>query len=328
MAPPPLGPGRQFATKKPPDWRPPVPRSRLLLPPEASAVYTLYIGVQHHARGTDNSWATTHLEESIESWLSSIQDERVTAPRSTPETFRVTEGFDLNNTRVWVAYCTSEAVFQERLGTLDINERWLALPDDERSHVGIWHERFFTPLKRLETNYSRVVHRPGLANLQGSSYEPHDLSGYWGAARDRLPASAFDLFNASESQACLVPQPRPKGIGERLSGTNYDDMCHIRSGQWWALCTDEERRAYEENLEPDLMKGMSYLCTHAEETGTLAFRFLVSLDESGNPARETCGAGFFRNWTDLERWSSRHPSHLAIFNGSIKHAKDSASIVS
>jgi hypothetical protein len=38
-------------------------------------------------------------------------------------------------------------------------------------------------------------------------------------------------------------------------------------------------------------------------------------------SRETCVTGFFRNLSDLEGWAKRHPSHLAIYTGAIKHAK-------
>lgn len=69
------------------------------------------------------------------------------------------------------------------------------------------------------------------------------------------------------------------------------------------------------------MNGMQYLWDHPQETGTLGLRFLQNLDADGNPIRETCGAGFQRNWQDLEQWASTHPSHLAIFTGAIAHAQ-------
>ena len=106
-------------------------------------------------------------------------------------------------------------------------------------------------------------------------------------------------------------------------------MVHIRSGQWWADCDDVEREAYEGpgKLQETLMGGMAYLWEHARETGTLGLRFLFNVDpgsdeENLNLRRESCGAGFFRNLEDLEKWSSRHPSHLKIFNGAHKHARD------
>ena len=33
-----------------------------------------------------------------------------------------------------------------------------------------------------------------------------------------------------------------------------------------------------------------------EETGTIGLRFLQNLDDEGEPIKETCGAGFHRNW--------------------------------
>lgn len=69
------------------------------------------------------------------------------------------------------------------------------------------------------------------------------------------------------------------------------------------------------------MGGMQYLWENPEETGTLGLRFLQNVDENDNMIKETCGAGFFRNWADLEVWSSTHPSHLAIFVGALAHGR-------
>lgn len=94
-----------------------------------------------------------------------------------------------------------------------------------------------------------------------------------------------------------------------------------RSGQWWEKCELAEREAYEGDLQVKLMEGMRYLWEHPEETGTLGLRFLFNINGQGRMLRESSGAGFFRNWADLERWSSTHPSHLAIFIGAMKHAQ-------
>lgn len=69
------------------------------------------------------------------------------------------------------------------------------------------------------------------------------------------------------------------------------------------------------------MGGMQYLWDNPEETGTLGLRFLQNVDENDKMIKETCGAGFFRNWADLEVWSSTHPSHLAIFVGALAHGE-------
>ena len=93
-----------------------------------------------------------------------------------------------------------------------------------RNNIGIWIEHFAAPITRLETNYARLDHKPGLAQLPGTYQPQHDRTAYWGAGRDRIPASAHDLF--STPQDVKTPEKKPAGLGERLTGTNYDNMCH------------------------------------------------------------------------------------------------------
>ncbi|KAK3627118.1 hypothetical protein LTR56_012575 [Elasticomyces elasticus] len=300
---------RTFPLKQPKNYEAPVPRWTLQCPDTVKRVYTLYVGVQSNAGNT----LAGQAEADIDRWLSAG-----TIKPAAIDAFRVTEGFDRPETRVWVAYWVDDEDFHSQFETLQLAERWRALGSDKHS-IGLWCEHFITPVDRLETNYSRLDHKPGLAQLPGVEQPGHNLSAYWGAGRDRLPAAAHDLFEKPE----FIPQPTvvPKGIGEHLTGTNYNNMCHIRSGQYWEKCPDDERIAYEENLQQTLMTGMRYLWAHPEETGTIGLRFLQNTNSDGELMKETCGAGFHRNWADLEKWSSRHPSHLAIFNGAIAHAK-------
>ena len=305
-----MAPARTFPLKQPKGHKPPVPRWLLKLPDQVSHVYTIYVGVQ--CRGDDRIGCRT-AEEIVQSLLG-----RGSSGVPAIDTFRVTDGFDLVNSKVWVAYFTDQEAFNDTLESLDLIRLWRELGDDRES-VGLWFESFTTPIERLETNYSRLDHKPGLAQLPGVEQPSHELTAYWGAGRDRLPASAHDL--CEKPNDIRPPSNPPVGIGEHIKGTNYDNMCHIRSGQWWHKCSGEEREAYETELQPTLMNGMNYLWDNPDEAGTLGLRFLQNLDDDGNPIRETCGAGFHRNWADLERWSSRHPSHLAIFNGAMRHAK-------
>ncbi|GIZ38923.1 hypothetical protein CKM354_000232200 [Cercospora kikuchii] len=300
---------RTYPLKRPNGHKPPVPRWTLKLPREVSHVYTLYIGVQSHK---NEAQKRQEAEEIIDSILDANRPPAV-------DTFRVTHGFDLVDSKVWVAYWTSQSDFEATLQKLDLPEIWQSLGGSKQD-IGIWLEHFAAPVERLETNYARLDHKPGLAQLTGVEQPAHELTAYWGAGRDRIPASAHDLFETPKD--IPTPSSEPVGFGERLTGTNYDNMCHIRSGQWWALCPPDEREAYETKLQEALMGGMDYLWTHPEETGTIGLRFLQNLDKKGSPILETCGAGFHKNWKDLEKWSSRHPSHLKIFNGMMKHAKE------
>ncbi|KAL3448809.1 hem-containing dehydratase protein [Aspergillus insuetus] len=119
-----------------------------------------------------------------------------------------------------------------------------------------------------------------------------------------------------------MSQIQAAGFGQQLCGSNYDNMCHIRSDERWEDCDAEEREAHEGDLQPALMRGMQYLWDNFEETSSVGLRMgekVVAMDEQ--PLRETSVMGFHRNWADMEKWSSRHPSHLEVFSASMKHGK-------
>ena len=179
----------------------------------------------------------------------------------------------------------------------------------------------------------------------------HDIATYWGAARDRIPGSGWDLFGRKGEGEGKGEETRDEtrgkrtageetvdekvkvkdntsGLGFTLHGTNAHNTVHIRSGQYWSRCSAAECAAYEEKLEPALRKGLAYLSENSEETGCLCIRYLrnVTLDQNGavyhpGDGRETCGAGFFHNLADLERWARAHGSHLRIWGGAMAHYK-------
>ncbi|EXJ86692.1 hypothetical protein A1O3_03645 [Capronia epimyces CBS 606.96] len=311
-----LAPGerREHSLRRPTDHKVSNLRWTVIFPEDVEHVYTLYLGVQSH--GSDQK-AAHKAEESIEQLLK----QPVNAPASV-EVFRVILGNDLPASTVWVAHWTLEQDFSAKLKQLDLQQIWQA-SGSGRNLIGIWRESFETPLERLQTNYSRQEYSPGLARLPNVTTQAHDYTEYWGAGRDRLAAFSHDLFELPAPPSVLVPQTCPRGFGQRLVGQNYNNMCHIRSGQYWGLCGPEETEAYENGLQQKLVRGMKYLWENPEETGTIGLRFARSLDTSTDrhPLRETSAMGFHRNWADLEKWAARHPSHLAIFSGAMEHNK-------
>ncbi|CAN9221191.1 unnamed protein product [Alternaria alternata] len=183
-----------------------------------------------------------------------------------------------------------------------------------------------SPVSRLETNYSGLDYLPGLARLPEASTEEHNLSTYWGAARDRIPDSAHDLFPRAADLP--RPDPIPNGVGQHLRGTNHANMVHIRSGQYWENCGKEEAESYEQKLEPTLKQGLTYLHENSTETGALSIQYLQNEDLNPNgsssnrePRKESCGAGFFANLENLEHWAKSHASHLKIYGGALAHYK-------
>ena len=208
---------RKYPLKRPAAHKVPVPRWTLKLPSEVSHIYTVYVGVQSLEEDKD---ATSKAEQSVQAWLDRDQGKPTAV-----DIFRVTNGFDLVDSTVWVAYWTEAEGCASKLRDLDLPRFWNDLGESKRS-VGMWCEYFITPIERLETNYASLKHRPGLAQIPGSEFPEHNLTAYWGAGRDRIPAAAYDLFKPPEDTSS--PGTPPQGIGEHISGTNYDNMCHIR----------------------------------------------------------------------------------------------------
>ncbi|OKL56084.1 hypothetical protein UA08_08767 [Talaromyces atroroseus] len=302
---------RNHSPKRPPGHQVKKHRWTVRFPDEVDRVCTLYVGVQFHG---GNEEARTTAERHVEQLL----NEEANRPAVT-EAFRLTAGNDMPGSKLWVAHWTQPAEFIAKLEQINLLRLWQSLGESKR-HIGLWCEQFTVPLQRLQTSYFRLDYKPGLAALPGVSHPAHDYTEYWGAGRDRLSASSHDLFPLPPQH--IMPRTKPVGFGQRLSGTNYDNMCHIRSGQRWEECSAEEREAYEGDLQKSLMRGMKYLWDNPEETGSIGLRMgrkVIEAEEQ--PVRETDVMGFHRNWADLEKWSSRHPSHLEIFSGSMKHSK-------
>lgn len=318
---------RKYPLRQPKNYRPPVPRWQLQLPAGTDRVFTIYIGVQCHASDASTLAAASDARASIAQLLRSTS-----ASPSAHETFTFLSGSDEPGSPIWACYFTSAHAYAASVKALSLAALHASLPAPSRPLVGLWLERFSTAVSRLETNYSGLDYLPGLARVPGAEAVEHAYSAYWGAARDRIPDSAHDAFSAAPSDdgdAVASPpldEEVPAGLGQRLTGANYENMVHIRSGQFWEACGDEEAAAYEGELEPALMEGLRYLWGNPHETGTLGLRFMRNDGGKGEAAvagerRETCAAGFFRSLGDLEAWAERHPSHKAIYLGAIRHAK-------
>ncbi|KAF4955191.1 hypothetical protein FGADI_4773 [Fusarium gaditjirri] len=308
-------PARTYALRKPEGHKLPIPRWHLALPDDATHVCTAYIGVQNHSDTQDAGVARDEAIEAIQAWVNSD-----TGPAAF-ETFAVIDGCDVQESTIWVCYWSDKMKYEKGLEDLSLKSIYAQLPETGRASVGIWREAFITEFPRLETNYSGLDYLPGVARLPGASFPEHTLSAYWGAARDRIPSSAYDLFPLSNP---TPPVTVPRGIGQYLIGTNAENVAHIRSGQFWENCGQQEADSYNNRLEPTLHSGLRYLWENLPDTGALGLRYLRNQDPSlkeTRPRKESCGAGFFTNLEALEIWAKSHRSHLAIYRGALTHYK-------
>lgn len=107
-----------------------------------------------------------------------------------------------------------------------------------------------------------------------------DVHEYWGAARDRIPASA------SSDLASEPTDPLP------------GNLCLIRSGQVWEHCGETERALYFTDVEPNLTAGIDFLAEHPE-TGCISSRFLREQTIDGEDLESTSFVGWFRDLKSL-----------------------------
>lgn len=281
-------------------------------------IYTTYVGVQNHTDDGASTETKTNACQAIEAWL------RSSNRPSSFESFALVDAHEAPGTTIWVGYWTDATRHSRALENLRLQSIFDQQPKEHRSSLGLWHETFATDVSRLETNYSGLDYLPGLGQIPDSSAAEHDLATYWGAARDRIPDSAQDLFPRPIAKVTR-PAKTPKGLGQHLTGTSHHNLVHIRSGQWWRNCDQTETEAYVQKLEPTLRKGLQYLNDNAQETGAMGLRYLRNTDVEkplyDYGREETCGAGFFANLEDLENWAKTHSSHLAIWRGAMAHYK-------
>jgi hypothetical protein len=311
-------PVRLYPLRKPKNHRLPVPRYTLALPSRIKHVYTTYVGVQQHFNDAASTETKANACQYIESWLGSNNRP------SSFESFALIDGREAPGTTIWVGYWTDATRHAKALEALRLPSIFARQLKERRPSLGLWHESYATDVSRLETNYSGLDYLPGLGQIPNSSAAEHDLATYWGAARDRIPDSAQDLFPRPTIRIDR-PVEAPKGLGQHLTGISHHNLVHIRSGQWWMNCDGTETQAYVQKLEPTLRKGLQYLNDNPKETGAMGLRYLrnTNVDEplKDYDREETCGAGFFANLEDLENWAKTHSSHLAIWRGAMSHYK-------
>lgn len=175
------------------------------------------------------------------------------------------------------------------------HERWRARPDVAAALAGpgVLTETATIPADRWETLHSTEHVTPGVRNLLPAALT--DVHEYWGAARDRIAASATSDLRAEASE----PVP--------------GNLCLIRSGQIWTHCDEREREIYFGEVEPNLTAGIGFLDANPE-TGCLSARFLREQTLDGEDLESTSFVGWFDELRSLEEWAKSHPTHLAIFD--------------
>ncbi|KKP03174.1 hypothetical protein THAR02_04744 [Trichoderma harzianum] len=271
---------RELPLNQPENWQVKFPRYMVELPEHVHDVNVSYIGIQpryeeNPTRGLHtelNAHVTSAAQRTaaakVEEWI------RQGAGELSPilwEKIYVEAGYDVPDTEIYILYWIDKDIAKAANKSLNLQQLHKTLSPSDQDVVGLWRESFTVPKQRFETVYSGNDYQPGIASLEGAHQIGHKFTGYWGAARDRFPASSHDPF---ETEYKLSPPNFEKDSkGRVIEGENKVSVLHIRSGQYWERCKDDEREAYESTLEPVLRAGMTYLEENPAESGDIGLRF-------------------------------------------------------
>jgi hypothetical protein len=288
-------PDRRFPLRRPNGHKPPIARYSAALP-QALQVVVLFLGLQ----SKDENALKTALARFLES--SAVAE---AAPIYTDHAVFSDQQGHLNH--IVALYWLDSRLYYDWLSAPAVAD-WRAQATTDPA-VGLWWEPIVVDAERAETITFKEFRR-GFSGCPASALQPTEGSGYWGAARDRIPASAYDLFEPTiagievdqytSNEAHRVVQPP----------TN---MAVIRSGVSWEKCEGEQLRDYQERIKPKLDDGMNYLRDNPCETGCFALRQVVAVGDLGEPLPEAYSLGAFVSLGHLESWAEHHPSHLAIY---------------
>ncbi len=189
--------------------------------------------------------------------------------------------------------------------------RWWADPEKRTGECGYFWEPLPAAVELTET-IAFKEYLSGLSACPMSTVKPMGESGYWGAARDRIPRSATDDLAAP--QLTLEPETyEAPSIGGHLLVRPPQRYVLIRSGQSWTDCGPEQLTSYNENVLPRLDEGMEFLRTNPIEAGCWSLRQVDVVTPEGASTMETFVAGHFISLAHLEAWAHHHPTHLAIY---------------
>ncbi len=208
-----------------------------------------------------------------------------------------------------IAYWTDVDRFQTWRNA-QVNNAFWENPSRLSEPTGYFREELRIKPDRYETIYF-VDFRGGVARCPEVRLEKTFESGYWGAARDRIPTAAHDTLES--------PLPGPLSMTARTTeGARFvvvppKNLAVIRSGQYWERCGEQQLAEYTNRMRPRLEAGLEFLSQNPVETGCCVLRYMHHVDELGCLKAESSVHGIFHSFSDLERWTRDHATHKAIY---------------
>jgi aldoxime dehydratase len=297
-------PVRRFPLNQPDGHKAPVPRYSADV---KAKVAVLFLGLQTRPDRLAGALPDAGLSE----FLARIAKESAAPVYIDQAAYTDLQGY-LN--RVAALYWLDIAQFQAWLESPAVQE-WRARLRGDTS-VGLWWEPVVVDAQRMETITFKEFRR-GFSGCPAMGLQSTDHTGYWGAARDRIPGAGDDPFEATVAASERCP----------VTGATYrqiqppKNMCVIRSGVSWEKCDGEQLKDWHERIKPKLDAGMTYLRENPGATGCFSLRQVESISPDGAKIAEAYSLGAFVSMQHLETWSKDHPSHLAIYTSALAARK-------
>lgn len=293
-------PERLYPLNRPAGHVPPIPRYSSWFPHAPDQLAVLFVGVQ--AR----QWELAH--GALQSCLS-LATEGVDASCYVDLAVFVDQAGATNH--IAALYWPDRASFERWAARAEVTT-WRAGSRALREGFGQWWEPVSVAPDRAET-ITFSEYRRGLSACPFSRLQSIGETGYWGAARDRIPASGYDRLDSTVDTLAFL-KPRTRSLGRRLAIRPPSGLTVIRSGVSWAACGPEQRESFERNVRPKLDAGMEHLRRHPIESGCCLLRQVMLTDPMATQLPEAYSLGHFLSLSHLEAWAKHHPTHLAIYN--------------
>lgn len=288
-------PVRQFPLRTPKDHKPPIARYSAILP-ETTKVAVLFLGLQ--------SKEGKKLQDVLAGLSACASDEEAAPVYSDHAIYTDPQGYRNHIVALYWLNAPAYSAWLEEPAVASWRTQVRAMPS-----IGLWWEPIVVDAGRMETITFKEFRR-GFSGCPASGLQNTERSGYWGAARDRIPLAAIELFEPTISG--ISGEPETSRMNHRKIQPPKN-MAVIRSGVSWEKCEGEQLKDYQERIKPKLDAGMDYLRNNPGETGCFALRQVSCIGGAGEPLAEGYSLGTFASMHHLESWAEHHPSHLAIY---------------
>jgi aldoxime dehydratase len=178
--------------------------------------------------------------------------------------------------------------------------------------AGTFIEVLYPSVEGYETLFSSLGRPEGIAVLADGLSDEIQEHAYWGGMRDRIPLS-------QTSDMAPAGAARTGREGGRIRVIPHDNLCLIRSGQYWGDTEASERKMYLDDVEPVLREGMDFLRDDGRAIGCYANRYMSVIAPDGTATEKSYGMSWWKSLAALERWAESHPTHVRIFGAAMKY---------